>query len=354
MVPAKCKVYAYKTQDSSERLYRSQKEVLHSGLTSELSRQSKERLEICGRLWEELELISLLTKTFRDVDAREEECRIWRRLIFRSQVATRGEQFSSPLDEALAGTGDMLCRFTMWREIVQKEPFAVITKDIIEYLVRSNHQELGRIIATPFCENMGETGTANSFPNPGSPGSGSKQSVTHRRVKKLLRVEPSRKKVQGGDHSLEVILNIAAVFKDIILLCLRFVTFIVFTAAIVEIYSDNPFTKMGSSSLVSRWQTLIKRTPQRARVSWLRIAAVIFGISLRITFFQICRILNVLAPIRFYDQRVKKIRTAGRTQLWLCYLTSSCTLGILDKASLSSFLLIAALTAICILSVFIV
>jgi hypothetical protein len=107
---------------------------------------STPKLRKCRRLWEELELIALLTKAFEDAHALEEKFHVWRTVILRRGLENPGEPKSNRLDEALVATGNMLSSYTAWKEIVQKAPDGSMTGNILDRLVRGNRQDLARIL----------------------------------------------------------------------------------------------------------------------------------------------------------------------------------------------------------------
>jgi serine/threonine protein kinase len=137
--------------------------------------------------------------------------------------------------------------------------------------------------------------------------------------------------------------------QQICYLYLRFVSFTMFAALVVEGYSN--FSTDFKS--LSGWEKLLPRIKIRFKLSWLRIAAVVAGISLRITFLAYCRSLGAFRPIQLYEERVREIRRAPWQRLWAACLVVSIILGYLDKSDGGSFLLIASLAPIVMFSTFI-
>lgn len=175
-------------------------------------------------------------------------------------------------------------------------------------------------------------------------------------IRKQLKFKP---RTQIGETSAlngEIWQQFIVIFKDCLpftkQLCSRFMSFLIVTAAVVETYSNYPLVVTDLRNH-DRWPLLVQRIGKRLDVPWLRVAAVIAGTSLRITFITICYTVGATRPVQIYEERVNEIRQANWRRLGTAYVLICGMLGYLDHRSLGSLMLIAVLTGVVLLAVFV-
>jgi hypothetical protein len=178
-------------------------------------------------------------------------------------------------------------------------------------------------------------------------------------IRKQLEFKPRTRIREASAINSEIFQYTIVILKDclpftkqVIQLCSRFLSFLIVAAAVVEIYSNYPLVIIDIWTH-DRWPLLVQRIGKRLGVPWLRIAAVIAGASLRITFITICLTVGATGPVRLYEERVSEIRQASWRRLGTAYVLICGMLGYLDHRSLGSLTLIAVLTGVALLAVFV-